>query len=72
MERSHALLRGNVSRRGFLRGATIGGVGLATAAVIGCGGDDDDGPAAPAATATAAATATPPRRRRPRWRRRST
>ncbi len=58
MERSHALLRGSVSRRGFLRGATIGGVGLATAAVIGCGDDDDDAAPAPVATATAAA-ATP-------------
>ncbi len=32
----------NVTRRGFLRGAALGGVGLATAAVIGCDDDDDD------------------------------
>ena len=43
-----------VTRRGFLRGAALGSVGLATAAVIGCGDDDDDAastaPAAPAET----------------------
>ncbi len=32
-----------VSRRGVLRGATLGGAGLAGAALIGCGGDDEDG-----------------------------
>jgi peptide/nickel transport system substrate-binding protein len=32
-----------IGRRGFLRGAALGGVGLATAAVIGCGDDDGDG-----------------------------
>ena len=31
-----------LSRRGFLRGSALGGVGLATAAVIGCDDDDDD------------------------------
>ena len=61
------VLSGRVTRRAFLRGSAIGGVGLATAAVIGCGDDDDDDggtttapqatAAAPAAT-TAAATAT--------------
>lgn len=51
-------------RRTVLRGALLGGVGLAAAALIGCGGDDDDdddgGAAAPAApaTATEAAAAT--------------
>ena len=44
-----------ISRRSLLRGAALGGVGLATAAVIGCGDDDDDdevaAPAAPAAPA---------------------
>ncbi|MXW24121.1 MAG: ABC transporter substrate-binding protein, partial [Chloroflexi bacterium] len=49
-------------RRTVLRGALLGGVGLAAAALLGCGGDDDDdddaaAPAAPAAaTAVAAAT----------------
>lgn len=31
-----------ISRRGLLRGAAIGGAGLAGAALIGCGGDDDE------------------------------
>ena len=31
-----------VSRRTVLRGGLLGGVGLAAAALIGCGGDDDD------------------------------
>ena len=31
-----------VSRRTVLRGSLLGGVGLAAAALIGCGGDDDD------------------------------
>ena len=31
-----------VSRRTLLRGGVLGGVGLAAAALIGCGGDDDD------------------------------
>ncbi len=57
------LLRTRFGRRTLLRGAALGGVGLATAAVIGCGDDDDDDEvAAPVATATAAAaapTATP-------------
>ena len=48
------LWNGRVGRRGFLRGAALGGVGLATAAVIGCGDDDDE----PAATATTAPGAT--------------
>ena len=54
-----------IGRRGFLRGTALGGVGLATAAVIGCDDDDDDdddaastAPAAPAAPSGAAA-ATP-------------
>ena len=52
-----SILNGQVSRRTFLRGSALGGVGLATAAVIGCDDDDDDdddtaatAPAAPAAT----------------------
>ncbi len=32
----------SVSRRTLLRGAAVGGAGLAGAALIGCGGDDDD------------------------------
>ena len=55
-----------ISRRSLLRGAALGGVGLATAAVIGCGDDDDDDDAAapaPAPAATqAAAPATPARK----------
>lgn len=56
----------NVTRRGFLRGAALGGVGLATAAVIGCDDDDDDddgastAPAAPAAPAASAPAASAP------------
>ncbi|MYH40703.1 MAG: hypothetical protein F4150_02805, partial [Chloroflexi bacterium] len=46
-----------LARRTFLRGAALGGVGLATAAVIGCGDDDDDDAAAPAAPAPAATPA---------------
>ncbi|MCY4639188.1 MAG: ABC transporter substrate-binding protein [Chloroflexi bacterium] len=49
-----------LARRTFLRGAALGGVGLAAAAVIGCGDDDDDDGAGPAATtAPLTATATP-------------
>ena len=54
-----------ISRRSLLRGAALGGVGLATAAVIGCGDDDDDEAPAPApapAATQAAAPATPARR----------
>ena len=43
-----------ISRRSLLRGAALGGVGLATAAVIGCGDDDDDDDAAAPAPAPAA------------------
>ncbi len=60
------VLRQRFGRRAVIRGGVLGGVGLATAAVIGCGDDDDDepaaaapaAPAAPAATQAAAATAT--------------
>ena len=56
-------LHSRVSRRALIRGGALGGVGLATAAVIGCGDDDDDGApavqATPTATAAAAATAAP-------------
>ena len=44
------------TRRVLLRGAALGGAGLAAAALIGCGDDEDEQPAAtPAATAAAAA-----------------
>ena len=55
-----------VTRRTLLRGGILGGVGLAAAALIGCGGDDDDdddadtgsaGETAAVATATQAAAA---------------
>ena len=45
-----------LSRRGMLRGTAVAGLGLAGAALIGCG-DDDDEEAAPAAAATTAAAA---------------
>ena len=46
-----------LSRRGVVRGAALGGIGVAGAALIGCGGDDDD-PESPAATAEGGATGT--------------
>ena len=46
------------NRRAIFRGAAVGGVGLAGAALIGCGDDDDDDDGA-TATATATATAAP-------------
>ncbi len=60
-------LEATLSRRTLLRGAALGGVGLATAAVIGCDDDDDDdsastapsGPSAPAAATAAPAAAAP-------------
>lgn len=48
--------KSSIGRRGLLRGAAIGGVGLAGAALVGCGSDDDG--SAPASTATAAAGGT--------------
>ncbi|MCK9486484.1 MAG: ABC transporter substrate-binding protein [Dehalococcoidia bacterium] len=48
---------GRFSRRTVLRGTALGGVGLAGAALIGCGGDDED---EPAGTAVAPPTATSP------------
>ena len=45
-----------LSRRGMLRGTAVAGLGLAGAALIGCG-DDEDEDAAPAAAATTAAPA---------------
>ena len=52
------MLQERTSRRTLLRGAALGGAGLAAAALVGCGDDDDDAPAPAAATAApAAATA---------------
>ena len=41
-QRAHGWWTHAVGRRSLLRGGLIGGVGLAAAALIGCGGDDDD------------------------------
>ena len=59
-----------LNRRSLLRGGLLGGVGLAAAALIGCGGDDDDdddddettavAPASSGTTASSGATVTPP------------
>lgn len=51
------LFSGVLDRRTALRGAALGAAGLATAALIGCGGDDEDEPggASPGATGTAVA-----------------
>ncbi len=58
-ERELARLMGVLTtRRSLLRGAALGGAGLAAAALIGCG-DEEEEPPAPAATATQAAAATP-------------
>ena len=55
--RASAPLARGLSRRRFLAGSALGGVGLAAAALIGCFGDDDDDDGA-AATSTAAPSAT--------------
>ena len=47
-----------VGRRTLLRGGLLGGVGLAAAALIGCGGDDDDDEAATTQTTTTTTTTT--------------
>ena len=54
-----------LNRRALLRGGALGGVGLAAAALIGCGGDDDDdddtastAPASGSSTSSGATTAT--------------
>ena len=47
--------RGCLSRRSVLRGATLAGVGLTGAALIGCGGSDEgDSTAAPTPSGTGA------------------
>lgn len=57
--------RTRVGRRGLLRGGAIGGLGLAGAALIGCGGGDEPTtaapatPSGPAVAAGSTATATP-------------
>ncbi len=58
-------MSGRASRRTVLRGAALGGVGLAGAALVGCGGDEDDPTPQPTATsasptATGTATSTDP------------
>ena len=45
-----------VGRRTLLRGSLLGGVGLAAAALIGCGGDDDDDDDTAAAPAPSSST----------------
>ncbi|MCC7365140.1 MAG: ABC transporter substrate-binding protein [Dehalococcoidia bacterium] len=50
--------RARLSRRGILRGAGVSGVGLATAALVGCGDDDDDDEAGGTTTATGTAAGT--------------
>ena len=53
--------RKSLSRRSVMRGAGVAGVGLTTAALVGCGGgdDDDSGPAAAAPTQNISGTAVP-------------
>ncbi|MCY3655411.1 MAG: ABC transporter substrate-binding protein [Chloroflexi bacterium] len=48
----------SVGRRTLLRGGLLGGVGLAAAALIGCGGDDDDDDDDGAASTTTTTTTT--------------
>ncbi len=55
-ERLHTPFAYTVSRRTLLRGGVLGGVGLAAAALIGCGGDDDDDDDTAAATTTTTTT----------------
>ena len=50
----HKIISTPVSRRAFLKGSALGGVGLATAAVIGCGGDDDEASSTDSSSAPAA------------------
>ena len=54
--RTFAPLARGLSRRRFLEGSALGGMGLAAAALIGCFGDDDDDDGV---TATATSTAAP-------------
>ena len=48
----------SVGRRTLLRGGLLGGVGLAAAALIGCGGDDDDDDDSASTTTTTTTTTT--------------
>ena len=50
----------NVARRRVLAGGALGGAGLASLALVGCGGDDDDGGTSPTvqASGTTASTGT--------------
>lgn len=59
-----------ISRRQILRGAIIGGAGLAAAAVVGCGDDDGDSPATRTASPRSDPTSVitpPPAQSAPRW-----
>jgi peptide/nickel transport system substrate-binding protein len=49
-----AFTSGRYSRRTVVRGAALGGVGLATAALIGCGSDDEEDEPEPTAAGTSA------------------
>lgn len=55
-------MRGHTSRRRMLQGSALAGLGLAGAALVGCGGEDEPSPApatgSPAATRAAGGTAT--------------
>ena len=55
-DRLHAPFAYTVTRRTLLRGGLLGGVGLAAAALIGCGGDDDDDDDTAATTTTTTTT----------------
>lgn len=56
MNRENYWLRRGVSRRQFLARSAVAGGGLASVALVGCGGDDDDdGGGAPTGTGTAPA-----------------
>ena len=57
-ERVSRLWTHSVGRRTLLRGGLVGGVGLAAAALIGCGGDDDDDDDAATTPTTTTATTT--------------
>ena len=57
-QRMHGWWTHSVGRRTLLRGGLLGGVGLAAAALIGCGGDDDDDASTTTTTTTTTTQAT--------------